>query len=266
MRGWFVALMVVVLGFGLLPGLAGAQGTPAGAAQLSAAIWQLTAIEGGASPVTVADPSRYTVQFGPGGQVQAMFDCNHGGGSYLVDGDKLTIGPMMSTLMACPDEDSQLTAAFGMALSKAQSWSYDGSALRIVTSDGQTLVFRAALTGVAWQWQGLAGGDAASVAPADPTRYWVEFDPDGTLFALVNCNRGRGSWTANGDKLSIGPVATTRMACPDGALDAQFGSVLEQTMSYSIEGGLLKLVLKKNGGTATLAPARPENPQATPAP
>ena len=264
MRGLLAAALALLVGLGMVPGLAGAQATPGGAAQLTAAVWQLTAIEGGA-PVTVPDPSRYTLQFGPDGWVSASFDCNHGGGSYTVDGETLAIGPMMSTLMACPDEDSQLTAAFGLALDKAQRWSYDGSALRISTSDGQTLVFRAALPGVVWQWQQLVGDDGGIVVPSDPGRYSVQFNPDGTLSALVNCNSGRGDWSVSGDALTIGPIATTRMACPDPALDAQFTAILEQTTTFGFTDGLLQLALK-SGGLATFAPAMPEAPGATPAP
>ena len=264
MRGVLAAVLALLIGFGMVPGLAGAQATPGGAAPLTAAVWQLTAIEGGTS-VTVPDPSRYTLQFGPDGWVNASFDCNHGGGSYTVDGETLAIGPMMSTLMACPDEDSQLTAAFAMALGKAERWSYDGSALRISTTDGQTLVFRAALTGAVWQWQQLVGDDGGIVVPNDPGRYQVAFNPDGTLTALVNCNSGRGDWTVSGAALTIGPVATTRMACPNPALDAQFTAILEQTTTFSFADGLLQLALK-SGGLATFVPTVPEAPGATPVP
>jgi len=41
----------------------------------------------------------------------------------------------------------------------------------------------------------------------------IDFAADGTLTGHTSCNRLSGRYTLDGDKLAIGPVATTRMAC-----------------------------------------------------
>jgi heat shock protein HslJ len=71
--------------------------------------WQWVQTAYGDDSVVVADdPSRYTLFFDENGQVAVRFDCNGGGGSYVVDGSSLLFGPLVTTLMACP-EDSQAT-------------------------------------------------------------------------------------------------------------------------------------------------------------
>lgn len=42
----------------------------------------------------------------------------------------------------------------------------------------------------------------------------LDLQPDGRLTGHTSCNRMSGTYTLDGDKLTIGPVVTTRMACP----------------------------------------------------
>ena len=41
------------------------------------------------------------------------------------------------------------------------------------------------------------------------------FEPDGRLGGHTSCNVMSASYSLKGDQLTIGPVATTRMACPE---------------------------------------------------
>lgn len=106
--------------------------------------WQSTQTADG-SEVTVAEPSRYTLTFREDGNVDVQFDCNSGGGPYTVEGDQLTFGAMITTLMGCP-EDSQADV-FADGLNTAATCAREGNTLTLGLADGGAMVFRAAGTG-----------------------------------------------------------------------------------------------------------------------
>jgi heat shock protein HslJ len=51
--------------------------------------------------IAVADPGRYTVHFGEGGEAAIRFDCNRGGGNYEMARGSIRFGNLYSTRMAC---------------------------------------------------------------------------------------------------------------------------------------------------------------------
>jgi heat shock protein HslJ len=52
--------------------------------------------------IEVRKPERYTLRLLPDGNAEMRFDCNRGGGTYAITGNRLVFGPLMSTRMACP--------------------------------------------------------------------------------------------------------------------------------------------------------------------
>lgn len=111
-----------------------------------------------------------------------------------------------------------------------------------------------ALLGTAWQWLRSEYGDDSVVEAADPTRYTVAFGEDGALAAQVDCNRGVGRYTVDGVGLTIEPLATTRVMCPEGSQDAIFLRDLGQVVTYLIEDGNLYLAMALDTGIMVLAP------------
>jgi heat shock protein HslJ len=85
------------------------------------------------------------------------------------------------------------------------------------------------------------------VSSNDPSRYTLTFNEDGTLQAQVDCNSGSGSYTLDGTNLTFGPIATTRMACPEGSLDSVFAEDLAAVVSYALVDGNLNLTLSTDG-------------------
>ncbi len=69
----------------------------------------------------------------------------------------------------------------------------------------------------------------------------LEVSRDGAVSGLAGCNRFNGAPTIDGQAISFGPLAVTRMACLP-AVDAQedrFLEALSQTHSYRFEGSFL---------------------------
>lgn len=80
------------------------------------------------------------------GQISGSGGCNGYGGAYEVNGDKLQIQQVVSTLMACADSEAMdQEAAFFNALGEAQSFKLANGQLQIFTVDGQTLTFAAGM-------------------------------------------------------------------------------------------------------------------------
>ena len=232
---------------------------------LAGTSWQwIKTVYGDESVIEPADPSRYTLTFNEDGTISAQLDCNRGMGGFTQDGPMLTVGPVASTMMACPD-DSQ-AFEFGRDLDAVVSFVLqDGNLHLALFADSGIMTFAplaeeaedeemATLAGTVWQWIDTQYGDGAVTEVADPSRYTIAFGEDGSLTAQLDCNRGMGSFTQDGSMLSFGPIASTRMACPGDSQAAEFAQNLEIVVSYVLQDGNLYLALFADTGIMTFAP------------
>ena len=112
------------------------------------------------------------------------------------------------------------------------------------------------LTGTAWQLtdiESMAPDEQPSTTIDDPARYTVTFEPEGRAAFQVDCNRGNASWQAaasgpDSGTLSFGPIALTRMACPQPSADAAVTAALGRVRGYLISEGKLHLSLEADSG------------------
>jgi hypothetical protein len=76
----------------------------------------------------------------------------------------------------------------------------------------------------------------------------IEFHlADSQIAGHSGCNRLSGSFQTKGDKITIGQLATTRMACSDMAFEHKFLSMItNRTLRYTINGGHLVLTDDKD--------------------
>ncbi|MBX2899574.1 MAG: META domain-containing protein [Cyclobacteriaceae bacterium] len=62
----------------------------------------------------------------------------------------------------------------------------------------------------------------------------LEFNAkEGKLTGTTGCNRINGTYTTTGNNLALGPLLTTKMACP-GSAEATFTQALQQTTAFKI--------------------------------
>jgi heat shock protein HslJ len=102
--------------------------------------------------------------------------------------------------------------------------------------------------GFVWKWEGTQT-PVEWITPDDPTRYTLEFLPDTSVVAQIDCNRGHGKYRMDGKAILIGPLATTRMACPPGSLDTKFAQQLEAARTIFFQGDTLFMDLFADSGT-----------------
>ena len=241
--------------------------TPQPGSELPIILWHLEELTDAEGTATPDDPARYNVQFLPDGLLAGQADCNRMRGRYEVDGDSLTIGPLASTRVLCPEGslDNRYLAALEQVASFAIAVGPDASdRLTLTLTDGGSLVFRPALTDVVWQWREFQGGDGTIVTAPDPSRYTLEFLPDGEIRLQADCNGGRGSATIDGSSIEI-VAATTLMGCGPESKDGEFLRYVSESNSFVVRDGSLALALPADSGIASFDPVLPTGDEATPA-
>jgi heat shock protein HslJ len=94
----------------------------------------------------------------------------------------------------------------------------------------------AALEGAAWRLTELPGVEAATLAGLSrPVTMRFE---SGRLTGFSGCNNFSGGFQLRDDGLSIGPVASTQMACtgPGSSIESAFQPALSGTWRYAVDG------------------------------
>jgi heat shock protein HslJ len=100
--------------------------------------WTLAWVEGFSStPAGVRTPS---LQFNSDGRLAGNTGCNTAGGAYSIDGDRLTIGPMITTKRACAaDEGNQLERAYVRAVEGSTRFRIVAGQLELLSESGEVL-------------------------------------------------------------------------------------------------------------------------------
>ena len=80
---------------------------------------------------------------------------------------------------------------------------------------------------------------------ADDTDMFIQFETDGRAFGHSGCNRFTGQFELSEGKLAIGPLASTRMACPEPAMSFEI-SFLEALDSASSAAATDQFLTLKN--------------------
>ncbi len=113
------------------------------------------------------------------------------------------------------------------------------------------------LIGGTWHMTKAVHGNDPPVVPKDPSQvHRCSSVTDGTLSLLADCNRGRGSYSADPPKLHVGPAAITRMMCPPGSLDTIFLRDLSAAATFDIDDGELHVTTKDGLATLTFERVR----------
>ena len=127
-------LLALFLAAGLLP-LTACTGTNSPQADLNGTTWVLTQLQG----QPVLDGTQPTLSF-LDGQASGNGSCNGFGGEYTQNGDKLSFGALMSTLMACePAGIMDQEQAYFSALASTVSFLGSGDRLTLLDAEGNGL-------------------------------------------------------------------------------------------------------------------------------
>ena len=91
----------------------------------------------------------------------------------------------------------------------------------------------ATLEGTTWKLSKMEGIPAEAIS--------AEADFFTLMSGRTNCNRIFGKYQLDGDKLDLGNLGMTRMACPDLQYEIRFAKALSEVERYEISKSTLKL-------------------------
>lgn len=241
----------------------GGDGTTSDGLELTGS-WTLVTVDGQAPPAGMS----VTIDLAADGSLSGVA-CNNYSASYTAtEAGDLTIDPVLSTRMSCGDAADAFEATYVTGLQGATAWGTQQGQLflfgasDIVFGDGSG-VADATLTGQEWLLTAVDGTAVDPLAGAS-----VTFGEDGTATGSGGCNRFRGPYTVDGDTISVGPLASTRMSC--GAdldtLESSYLNGLEAAFGYAISGNDLVISTAADGTLEFATSAGPGVPEASPAP
>ena len=101
--------------------------------------WHLSGIVEGEVMVGSSIDNGITLQF-VNGQIGGNSGCNSYSANYTLDGEKLSLGEITSTLMACDEAVNQRETAFLTALGKVVGYQLDRSSLTLLDGNGNELM------------------------------------------------------------------------------------------------------------------------------
>jgi putative lipoprotein len=103
---------------------------------LAGSEWRPTEIEG----ATIADDAGIFLQFAADGKVQGSGGCNNFAGSYEIDGEAISVGPLAATRMMCPGPVSDNEDRFFAALQKVAVFERERIRLTLKDDEGNVVV------------------------------------------------------------------------------------------------------------------------------
>ena len=150
-------------------------------------------------------------------------------------------------MMACSQEIMDQESAYLKALGEVETFKVTGDTLTLSDANKKAiLVYKAQsqdLAGTSWEVIGYNNGKQAVTSVLAGTTLTAEFGKDGNLSGNSGCNTYNGTYTVTGDQIKIGPLATTRMACPQEIMDqeTQYLAALQTAATYRVEGTGMEL-------------------------
>jgi heat shock protein HslJ len=213
--------------------------------------WRLTSLNGQA----VLPDTFINAEFDDGGNVGGTNGCNRYSGPYQAGSSSISIGPLMSTMMACPDMVMEQEQAYMTALQSASTYKIKGNVLEL-RGEEVTLEFEgeeATLQNTSWEVISYNNGRGGVVSVIIDTELTADFGDDNRISGNAGCNNYNTTYEVDGDEISIGPAATTRMFCeqPEGIMEQEneYLTALQSAAQYKIEGDRLTLYTA-SGSTA----------------
>ena len=202
--------------------------------------WTVIAINGGGT-IPGSEP---TMSFRPEGIVGGTGGCNQYSATFHTDRDRISIGAFGSTKMQCEGAHDTQETAFFDALDRATSWRLaENGNLELngvdriearpgIAASPSPAASGEGLAGTAWDLVEL--GPTSDLAHLVPT---IQFTADGRVTGYSACNTFSGTYTTDGPRLSLGPLAATEIGCPRPAsvIEADYLAALQAVSTWAIE-------------------------------
>lgn len=208
-----------------------------------------------------------------GGTVSGSAGCNRYSAGYKQEGRQLTLGPAMTSLMAC-ETGMEAEQTFLAALGTVERYQTLGDQLRLFYDDGQqVMTFRADRTPLQeTYWQLTAYGPLETPQfPAAGAAVTAVFErqpaaPTGMVAGSTGCNSYSATFAASLTQIKVNPPLNTFAFCEGavGEVERAFLQGLASAESYTIIGSTLQVGY--DGGKQALSFVASQPPVEIPAP
>ena len=230
-------------------GASAASATDTPSVSLEGPTWALSAAPAPGSPL---DGIVVTARF-ENGTMSGESGCNSYTTSYEVDGTSLTIGSEIAgTTRSCPPAETAVERAYLERLPQVSAYRTSGGTLTLLNGDEVLLRYDATIAAEAilgdWTVTSYFSGNAITsvLGGVDMTTTFAALDVTGN----TGCNTFHGSYQVQGDEITIGPLTSTRAACPTEELQQQetdFLAALGLATTFRVTANRLDLL--RPGGT-----------------
>jgi heat shock protein HslJ len=220
--------------------------------------WKLTAYGPADAPTPAVEGVEAGLTFNEDGTVSGTSGCNGLGGDYTVEGDQITFGEFVSTLMACDDPIMKQEESAHQVMTGTATYTIEGDTLTITNNDMVLVLTRggpgiegpstqASLTG-AWKLASIRVSDVLSSALAD-VEAGLTFNEDGTVTGTSGCNEFGGSYTVEGDQITFKDIVSTLKLCDTPLMEQEeaMQQVLTDTATYQIVDNTLRITNNDRG-------------------
>jgi heat shock protein HslJ len=222
--------------------------------------WKLTAYGSASAPTPAVEGVDAGLTFNEDGTVSGTSGCNGLGGDYSVQGNEITFGEFVSTLMACDDPIMAQEEAAHKVMIGTATYKIEGNTLTITKDDMVLVLTRgtqgaveppassaATLTGT-WKVTTYRISDVQSSAVAD-TEAHLTFNEDGTVAGTSGCNDFGGTYTVEGDQITFKDIVSTLMLCDSPLMEQEeaMQQVLIDTATYEFVDNLLVITNNDRG-------------------
>jgi heat shock protein HslJ len=182
------------------------------------------------------------------GTISGSTGCNRYTASYTAARGEFTLAPVAVTRRAGEPAAMGIEREFLARLERAAAYDAGEDALTLFDASGAAMlvfdVSTATLTGT-WEITGylMVSGKGFSSTMIDSAPA-ATFAPDGTLSGGTGCNSFRGTYQIDGATITVGPLATTRKACPPELAEQEAGilEALQSAATFTLAPGQATLL------------------------
>jgi heat shock protein HslJ len=205
------------------------------------------------------------------GSVTGRGGCNGFRAPYELTADRLSVGEIASTMMACAEPAMRVESAYHAGLARVAAARVADDALELLDAGGGIVLafVRAAVTplvGTGWTATGINNGRGGVVSLIEGTAVTATFHADGRITGSGGCNPYTGGYRIDGRAIAIGQVASTLRAClgPEGVMDqeAAFHAALGRATRWALDGA--RLDLRDDDGAVQVAFVAPSTSATAP--
>ncbi len=199
--------------------------------------------------VSALAEAQITAVFSADGTLSGSTGCNNYTTSYTTDGNNISISEQIATTRrACDQPRTEQEMAYLAALPQAATYTISGEQLELRDAGGALLASyvaqpQSAISDHPWLVTAYNSGNQAVVGVISGMRLTAVFAADGTVSGNGGCNSFSGAYTTDGNAITIGPLASTMMACAEDVMqqEAAYLAALQSAATYQVMGDTMQL-------------------------